>query len=371
LASLIQILNMLVGFVLVFILPVLDLEFSAAYFSVVAYVNLAIIFGTPMATKIQKDVFVGNAYEHYPITMLGNIFIAALILGIFNKDQPFFIMVASVTIGLIFYLKSLLVAKQEIAASYNFNLARGLILPIGALICVNHVNNFDLFTLLLICSFTLLVAWQWRNLRYSRLPNFQEYLRISQSTFYLSGSSMLIWLFFQLPRINLFHLNSAEMVVLIQSMSVPLALLSIFEARGPYLFNKVLLAKSKPVFYSVFILILFYGSSFIIFNIALIFLKNYDHLTYINSEIAAVFFVLSFILSCHFEIVRRLLALTSEEKIFKLFIPSITLYGMFAFILLRYMENFSYWLLVLIFLVLYVPSMIFAYKKFPVLVNNS
>ena len=365
--SLIQLLIMITGFVVVFVLPELDVNFASYYFSAVAIVNLALIFGAPLGAIIQRDIVKGQDYDKYLVTIVFNILMAGLIISEIDDNITTFIILASLLIGLVYYFKGVLIAQNKIKISYFYNLIRGLTLPLGALASVNFVKNFEIFNSFLLIAIILMISVNWKELRRCNFPDLQEYLSITKSTLYLAGSNILIWLFFQLPRINFFQLNSTEMVVLIQSMSVPLALLSIFEARGPYLLNKVLLGKSKPVLYSVFILILFYGSSFIFFNIALIFLRNYGHPIYINSEIAAVFFVLSFVLSFHFDLVRRLLALTSEEKIFKLFIPSISFYGIFAFILLSYMENFSYWLLVLIFLVLYVPSMIFAYKKFPCL----
>jgi hypothetical protein len=355
---------MALGFILVFVLPELDVEFASIYFSAVAMVNLSLIFGTPLGALVQRDIVKGSSHEKYLLTMIMNIFLASTIFSIISDHEIAFTVLSAVLIGLVYYLKGTLIGKNLIRESYAFNLGRGSILPVGALISVHFVNNFQIFNLLLVFVFILLVSWQWKDLRYCRLPNFQEYFRISRSTLYLSGSSGLIWLFYQLPRLQFFQLEGTDTIMLVQSMSVPLALLSIYEARGPYLLNNILRSEARSVAHNLILLASFYGLSYLTFWLLFSFMELFGLMSYINFHIAGAFFGLSFLLSCHFELVRRLISVTDEKTIFNIFFPTISLYGVGSFVFLKYFGDDHYSLLIALFLVCYLPAVLVVGRRY-------
>jgi uncharacterized membrane protein YesL len=355
---------MALGFILVFLLPELDVEFASGYFSAVAMINLSLIFGTPLGVLVQRDIVKGNPYEKYLLTMIMNIVVVSIIFNIINNHEIAFTVLSAVLIGLVYYLKGALIGKNQIRESYVFNIVRGFILPVGALISVHFANNFQIFTLLLVFVFILLVSWQWKNLRYCRLPSFQEYIRISRSTLYLSGSSSLIWLFYQLPRLQFFQLESTDTIMLVQSMSVPLALLSIYEARGPYLLNNLLRSEARSFAHNLGLLASFYGLSYLAFWLLFSFMERFELLTYINFYIAGAFFGLSFLLSCHFELVRRLFTVSDEKTIFNIFFPTISLYGIGSFVFLKYFNGDHFSLLIALFLVCYLPAVLVVGRRY-------
>ena len=308
----VQIINSFCGFFAVFYLPTIDTVFSAKYFEILALALLSISFSTPLLNKIIKD-YSSQDNKAVSITqMLFNFSVLSSVIVLLN-DFNFLGLIAGFFLLTMMQLKTLAVSENKFGKSYLFSFLRGGFPAIMAAVFV--IKSFSITSLWITMLFlaSMLIYGQRKSYVFQRDFSFKIALAGLKNAIYLSIPALTIWITFQFPR--LFFENDAEnLIIFVQSISIPLAIFSIFESRGPYTFIRIMTNNTNLFIEQLFVVVIY--ASLYLLTIPFLPTIELKLSAHIDQTLFSIFFFISFGLSIFFNNYRKLYQHNTEKSSF-------------------------------------------------------
>lgn len=318
----IQSTNAIVVFIAVFYLPLLDVKLASNYFVALSLAQFMIILVSPLSSKLLKDRHANRDITRTIAQMFFN-----FLLGVMTVFLLFDWNIVALCLGLflvfVMQVRSLSVANRQNYHSYGFTLLRGAF-PSVAILSIGLLQLSINFLALMLCVIIIAIAFSNLNTYRSMFENsvLSIFTGIKESIF-LSVPAVLIWLSLQLPRILIE--DSSYLITFVQGTAIPIAVFSIFESRGPYLFVDMAEGKKYPIREYMIIIFVYLSSLMGSWLFIPIIAERAD--AYIDFNLLFLYHFITCVISLFFHINRSLYLELNEQKVFKAIVCSVPVVG--------------------------------------------